>query len=38
MITDCLIKYYTGINIVENSLIGAGPFILASVEMERLAK
>ncbi|KAK0649647.1 family 88 glycosyl hydrolase [Cercophora newfieldiana] len=28
-------KYYTGVPVVENSHIGAGPFILASVEMER---
>ncbi|KAK3367610.1 putative cell wall glycosyl hydrolase YteR [Podospora didyma] len=27
-------KYYTGIPVVENSLIGVGPFILASAEME----
>jgi len=30
-----LLQYYTGVPVVENSLIGAGPFILASVEMER---
>ncbi|KAK3343272.1 putative cell wall glycosyl hydrolase YteR [Neurospora tetraspora] len=29
-------EYYTGINRVENSLIGVGPFILASVEYEML--
>ncbi|KAK3376203.1 putative cell wall glycosyl hydrolase YteR [Lasiosphaeria ovina] len=29
-------KYYTSIPVVENSLIGIGPFILASVEMEQL--
>lgn len=29
-------QYYTGINRVENSLIGVGPFILASVEYEML--
>jgi rhamnogalacturonyl hydrolase YesR len=28
-------KYYTGVPVVENSPIGVGPFILASVEMER---
>ena len=29
------LKYYTGVPVVENSPIGVGPFILASVEMER---
>lgn len=29
------LQYYTGVPVVENSLIGVGPFLLASVEMER---
>jgi hypothetical protein len=28
-------KYYTGVPVVVNSLIGVGPFIMASVEMEK---
>jgi hypothetical protein len=41
VIIDCLIRgltvsqHYTGVPVVENSVIGAGPFILASVEMKR---
>jgi len=29
------VQYYIGVPVVENSPIGVGPFILASVEMER---
>lgn len=38
MLTLAVMQYYTSVPVVENSLLGVAPFILASVEMEAYRK